>query len=462
MGKKFNLADYLPEADKVSDSDHAEITRIFIEDLRDNPRNFYQVGSLEEDLADSIQINGLLDPLVVYKIDRKPSPEWRVISGHRRLRAIRTLHDRSEAGRKQWSTVPCRVIPRPADEAREDLMLIQANSTGRVLTPGEMAQQARRLREALTKLREQGADLPGRMRDAVAEAMQISGSKLERITTIDKSLAVPGFRAAWNAKELPEAAAYEIARMSREDQYRLLDRAIDAGLDYGSLDIKSVNKLKRQIEAGESTSQDLAVAAEKLGIKCPEGDYSPLMAYLVAEAVPSGVKIMVRDAENKAEGIAVLHDFGLTHSSTGGMDVCHAADPGGLTITRPIRRRLKWTEVWELIALDTMQRASAWLPEKEKAAAKTQREDAGGASPAPTGEPETPRAAEGAGPYGWRNCLKDPPEEGALVFVSSRAVYWADVCSYRGGIFLDGYGDPRTIDDCDYWAPAPAWTGGEG
>ena len=440
MAKKFNLADYLPEADKVPDSDHAEITRIFIEDLRDNPRNFYQVASLEEDLADSIQLNGLLDPLVVYKIDRKPSPEWRVISGHRRLRAIRTLHDRSEAGRKQWSTVPCRVIPRPADEAREDLMLIQANSTGRVLTPGEMAQQARRLREALTKLREQGADLPGRMRDAVAEAMQISGSKLERITTIDKSLAVPGFRAAWNAKELPEAAAYEIARMSKDDQYRLLDRAIDAGLDYESLDIKSVNKLKRQIEAGESTSQDLAVAAEKLGLQGFSSDHpEPLLRMILAEtSITLPGLTVIGGREDGIEALKKAH-LGSGGSHLGRKFVASwDCSSKGVRLTQPIRRTIPWAQVWDLLVLDL---AAARQPEPTK--------------------PAEPRAAD-SGPYRWRSCLKDPPEEGSLVFVSSRAVYWADVCAYRAGIFLDGSGDPRTIDDCDYWAPAPAWTGGEG
>lgn len=440
MAKKFNLADYLPEADKVSESDHAEITRIFIEDLRDNPRNFYQVGSLEEDLADSIQLNGLLDPLVVYKIDRKPSPEWRVISGHRRLRAIRTLHDRSEAGRKQWSTVPCRVIPRPADEAREDLMLIQANSTGRVLTPGEMAQQARRLREALTKLREQGADLPGRMRDAVAEAMQISGSKLERITTIDKSLAVPGFRAAWNAKELPEAAAYEIARMSREDQYRLLDRAIDAGLDYESLDIKSVNKLKRQIEAGESTSQDLAVAAEKLGLTgfSPEHP-EPLLRMILAETsitLPGLTVIGGREDGIEALKKAYMASGG-SHPGrkfTASWD-CSAK---GVRLTQPIRRTIPWAQVWDLLVLDL---AAARQPEPPK--------------------PAEPRAADSS-PYRWRSCVKDSPAWPTPVIISRPSLSWVDMCTYRDGVFLDEYGDPREIGDRDYWAPAPAWTDGEG
>ena len=353
MAKKFNLAEFIqPEA--VSDSDPMSIREIPLPKIIANGRNLYGVRDVE-DLADSIKLNGLLEPLIVYPYGSSAGL-YRVISGHRRLAALQL--NKAEAA-------PCRVVDPPKSTAWEDLQIIGANAQ-RVKTGAEIAAEAERMTAALVALKKEGAEIPGRLRDVVADAMGTSSTALARKKVIQKQLVVPGFKQAWEAGKMGETVAYELARLPEKNQYAALDLLIDAGMDYKTADIKTVQRIKRKVEQGESPAQDLAAAAEKLGIECPEGDYSPLLAYLVAATVPSEVKTMVRDAESKAEGLAILHDFGLTHSGTGGMDVFHEADPGGLTITKPIRRRLKWPEVWELIALDTMQRASAWLPEKKK------------------------------------------------------------------------------------------------
>lgn len=366
MAKKFNLSEFI-QPEGVSDSDPMSIREIPLPKIIANGRNLYGVRGVE-DLADSIKLNGLLEPLIVYPYG-SAAELYRVISGHRRLAALQLIKAKN---------APCRVVDPPKSTAWEDLQIIGANAQ-RVKTGAEQAAEAERMTAALVALKKEGAEIPGRLRDVVADAMGTSSTALARKRVIQKQLVVPGFKQAWEAGKMGETVAYELARLPEKDQYAALDLLIDAGVDYKTADIKTVQRIKRKVEQGESPAQDLAAAAEKLGIKCPEGDYSPLLAYLVAATVPSEVKTMVRDAESKTQGLAILHDFGLTHSGTGGMDVCHDADPGGLTITKPIRRRLKWPEVWELIALDTMQRASAWLPEKEKKSGPSR-------TPAPTGE----------------------------------------------------------------------------
>ena len=353
MAKKFNLSEFVQPG--VSESDHVEIREIPLPKIIVNGRNLYGVRDVE-DLADSIKLNGLLEPLIVYPYGSSAGL-YRVISGHRRLAALQL---------NKAQTAPCRVVDAPKSAAWEDLLIINANAQ-RVKTGAEQALEAERMTAALVALKKEGAEIPGRLRDVVADAMGTSSTALARKRVIQKQLVVPGFKQAWEAGKMGETVAYELARLPEKDQYAALDLLIDAGVDYKTADIKTVQRIKRKVEQGESPAQDLAAAAEKLGIKCPEGDWSPLLAYLVKTAL-SGDRVLelVRGAESKAHALEYLHAFGLSHSSTGGRDVCRDADPGGLTITKPIRRRLKWPEVWELIALDTMQREAVALPAEDE------------------------------------------------------------------------------------------------
>ena len=321
----------------------AEILReIALDDIWQNPLNFYGIRDVEE-LAESIKLNGLMDPLVVYPM---ANGKFRLISGHRRWAALHTINA---------ETALCRVVDKPESDAAETLMLIQANSTGRVLTPLEIAMQAEKMTAALIQRRKEGVEFSGRTRDIVADALGISPTALARKKVIKDRLAVPGFRQAWERGKLPEAAAYELAQLPQDDQYKALDLIIDAGKNYESVDIKTVQKVKRQIENGESTKQDLYGEAEKRGIPIKDEDFSPLLAELVAEALPETWQAGLRTCRTKAAGLEHMHRFGFSHSSRYGPGgVCYDSDPQALTITRPIRKRIKWSDVWDLLALAAM------------------------------------------------------------------------------------------------------------
>lgn len=225
MAKKFNLAALVPEMEAVSNSDTPRITMIPITELRPNGGNFYDTSNFE-DLADSIELNGLLEPLCVFRRGQGTG-SYVIFSGHRRFKALRLLYEKS--GFAKWTEVPCIVFPDPHDANRETVMLIHANSTGRILSNWEKAQQARRLKEALVAMREGGAELPGRIRDLVAEEMQMSASKLARLEAIGNNLTEVRFAKAWREGRLNESVAYELSKLPKERQKEAWDEYLRSG-----------------------------------------------------------------------------------------------------------------------------------------------------------------------------------------------------------------------------------------
>ena len=250
MAKKFNLAALVPEMDAVSNSDSPRITMIPITELRPNGGNFYDTSNID-DLVDSIELNGLLEPLCVFR-RAQGTGSYVIFSGHRRYLALHLLYKKDRA---RWNEVPCIVFPDPHDANRETVMLIHANSTGRVLSNWEKAEQALRLKKALVAMRERGAELPGRIRDLVAEEMQMSASKLARLEAIGNNLKFPGFADAWRDGKLGESVAYEISKLPMDKQMDVWDGMVSAGKSEQTLSIKDVEQFSAD-DAGAARVSD--------------------------------------------------------------------------------------------------------------------------------------------------------------------------------------------------------------
>ena len=213
MAKKFNLAELLPESERVSNSDHAmEIREIPWDRIRANEANFYGVKDVE-DLKKSIEMHGLLDPIVVTPAE----PGWyTLISGHRRHKAWGELRAEDP---KKYAEIPAIVREFPSASMAE-LALIMANSSARVLSPWEVSRQAERVERLLYDLKEEGYEFPGRMRDTVAKACQVSSTKLARLKVIRENLR-PAWAEKWEKAELAEDPAYQLARLPGDFQDRL-------------------------------------------------------------------------------------------------------------------------------------------------------------------------------------------------------------------------------------------------
>ena len=265
---KFDMSEFLTPVEGVPESDTTR--EIAVEDILDNPLNFYprpDNGKLAE-LMESIQANGLLEPPTVVPAG---DGKYRLISGHSRMEAVRALSnylDRQIADRFQ--TVTCRVLPSMTPE-QEECAVIEANRQ-RVKSPALLAEEAERLTKIYIKRREAGEELPGRIRDRVAEAMQVNKTKLANLSAIKNGLKVPGIVARWEKQELPEAAALEIARMDDNTQYRLLDWIIDHCRTW------SINNVREFRTCWTCCKH-----------KCPDtGDFCPNSARMYAERYRNG------------------------------------------------------------------------------------------------------------------------------------------------------------------------------
>lgn len=207
----------------VSESD-TMLREIPIDQLHPNARNFYPTLSPEDLdlLTESVEANGLLEPLTVVP-GEKPD-DYRLISGHNRLRALTALHKEYPDDPK-WQQIPCVVLPALTRE-QELSAIIEANRQ-RKKTGALLAEEAEKLTESYVARQQAGEKLPGRIRARVAEALQVSQTKLATVKAIKDHLVVPEFKERWEKGDIPEDAAYEISKLDQETQYRLLDWSIE-------------------------------------------------------------------------------------------------------------------------------------------------------------------------------------------------------------------------------------------
>lgn len=183
-GKNFDISKFASTIKPVPDSDTAWIA---LGDIYLNPKNFYPKPDPKalEDLAESIDANGILEPPTVVR----DGEQFRLISGHSRIEAVHLLQMKAPED-PRWSKVLCRIMP-PMTEDQELAAVIEANRQ-RVKPTWILAEEAERLTKAYTKRKEAGEDLPGRIRDRVAEAMQVNKTKLANLSAIKNGLKVPG------------------------------------------------------------------------------------------------------------------------------------------------------------------------------------------------------------------------------------------------------------------------------
>ena len=174
-----------------------------------NEGNFYARSAIDE-LAANIELLGLIQPVAV-----KPGKDgrWTLIDGERRYQAVKLLG---------WETIRA-VVYRPASDVFEELMLISANMQQRKMTSADLSKQAERYTECLAALKRSGVAIPGRLRKAVAEAFDVSESRLGRLAAIRKGL-IPELLARFDAGEMAENTAYEYSRMEPACQTALQDK----------------------------------------------------------------------------------------------------------------------------------------------------------------------------------------------------------------------------------------------
>lgn len=217
-GGGFDLAAALKGVPDLNTGEE-QIVRLPLEAIDPDPENFYSLDGLDE-LAGNIETVGLLDPIRV----RPNGERYTVVSGHRRRAACLLIRD---GGNPMFdSGVPCIVEYGEASDAMRRLRLIYANSATRQLTAAEQSRQAEEVTQLLYELKAQGVEFPGRMRDHVAAACNLTKTKIGRLHAIRCNLH-KDLLALFDRGDLVEDVAYQLSRFPAEIQEALADKLLD-------------------------------------------------------------------------------------------------------------------------------------------------------------------------------------------------------------------------------------------
>ncbi len=182
-------------------------------EVKPSDNNFYSQENIEE-LADSFLAVGQQQPAVLGRVNG----EFRIVSGHRRnLANILNI----ERGHEEYKRV--RFLYRDMTEAVFDLSLLIGNAYNRELSPWERTEQAGRLKKALIRAKEEdGLEIPGKLRDVIAELLNESSTNIARKENLQNH-ATPEIKEEFAKGNLGISAAYEAAKLPPEEQKEIAD-----------------------------------------------------------------------------------------------------------------------------------------------------------------------------------------------------------------------------------------------
>lgn len=171
MAKSFDFMDVLNKYE--NDDSVSSFKRISISKLEENEDNRYPLSDLE-DLANSIETLGLLQPLLVKKNENN---KYTIIAGHRRFNAIKHL---IENGRLEEDyLINIKEIPSDEDELITKFKLHETNLQTRSLlkmSESEKLEIIQHYIDLLDQARACNMPIKGKTRDLVAERFNIAPS----------------------------------------------------------------------------------------------------------------------------------------------------------------------------------------------------------------------------------------------------------------------------------------------
>lgn len=240
---------------------------ISIRKMYSNDRNFYSMNDIDK-LAQEILTVGLLENMTVMYAPCKRG-EYRIIAGERRWRALQLL---LKKGYEEFEIATCQ-IKSIAEEHEEMVNIIMANAY-RDKTMTDLLQEEQQLRKSLQYMKDNGLTLQGytldsgRLRDVIASIMQMSGTKIAQIDSINERL-IPEFTEQLKEGRLTFSAAYEISGMDQEQQQDMLKKSQESG----GLTWKEVKEAKAAAEEPEEPEEAERQEPEQEETTKPGDDY---------------------------------------------------------------------------------------------------------------------------------------------------------------------------------------------
>ena len=201
----------------ASDSFIDSLKMLEVEQIIPNEGNFYEMTEIEE-LADDIERQGLMSVLVV----TEDNGEFHLVSGHRRLAAVKLLIDE---GRRKSTTVPCYIkSARSADETQLDLIML--NATQRKYSDSDTMREYEELERIFKAMEQAGKPVKGKIRNNIARVLNVSPSQIGKIDNI-KHNAIPDVEQAVKSGEMSISTANEVAKLATEQQKEIIESKPD-------------------------------------------------------------------------------------------------------------------------------------------------------------------------------------------------------------------------------------------
>lgn len=215
MGK-FSVMDLMNSKSKgqIQDKEKYQHIKLRLEEMTPSEENFYSMGEIEE-LGKSILLVGLQQPIVLAKVD----DYYKVISGHRRRAALMWLIDQ---GYSEFEEVECLVTE--MTENMFNLSLIVGNAFSRKMTDYDLMMQEKKLKETLLKAKAAGEiEIKGKLRDCIAELLNLSSTKVAQIEAINNNLS-DEVKEEIMKGQVSFSNAYEISKLDHEEQKEILEK----------------------------------------------------------------------------------------------------------------------------------------------------------------------------------------------------------------------------------------------
>lgn len=238
--KRFNLGDYNLPGLSVSAPETEQIELIPLDRIDPDPNNFYSLEGIDE-LAANIETVGLLDPLRVRPVGER----YTLVSGHRRRAACMLIRD---GGSEMFKNgVPSIVERGEASDALRELRLLSANSATRIMSDAELSKQAERMTAVLYQLKQEGYKFPGKMRTIVAQACQVSESKLARLHAI-RNKGDEYVVDAFDRGDINESVSYDLSKLPKSKQRLFMTEHLRSAARLNNVSALTVDNFCKRVD----------------------------------------------------------------------------------------------------------------------------------------------------------------------------------------------------------------------
>lgn len=250
----FNIMDLMNGATRaaVEGVENYEEITLDLDKIEVTKHNRYSMDELEE-LATSILLDGLQEPLIIGRVDGK----YLLSGGHRRREALVILQN--EGHTEITKNIPCRF--KDMTETQFRLSLLIGNTFNRKMTDYDLMNQAADWKEVLTQARKEKLlvlEAGKRVRDYVAEVLGESTTKIAQLEAINNN-ATPEVKEQFASGNMGITKAYETSKLT-EDAQNEVAAAVEAGADVKSEEIRQLSEGKKKRKTAEDIAKEQNVS----------------------------------------------------------------------------------------------------------------------------------------------------------------------------------------------------------